>query len=563
MPRRRLAKGTRNGAANLADHLVARPGSFHRNVPGRCRPGKTSGGYEVSTLSVQGGRACNPNRGRCDNGRQNGCVPAAGDLARNDCAGTVVLPNGWSLKPAGRQFRLGDLPVQIAVHPSEPVLAILHAGYGEHEIVTVHASSGKVIGRVALPVSFSGLTWSPDGKRLFAGGGFDDKIYRFDCSEGLLSKKVVFSYPEGRTFPVAPGSQNGAASGRYRRVPAGLAITKDGKTLYVTAAFGHSLARFDAETGALQAEIPLKIDSYPYGLALDETRKRLYVSLWTRARVAVVNTETFGVIDQWTTEDHPNEMLLAHGGKILFVANANRNTVTVIDTEAGKAIETIGTAIDPKAPPGSTPSSMALTPDESILFVANANTNDLAVVNVKDPAGTAPLGFIPTGWYPTSVRLSRDGKTVFVANGKGGSSRANRDGPRPGFPGGRNTINEYIGGLFQGTLSLISMPAPRQMALYSQTVYECSPLKRGDPTAVRGAAPLPGTRSRPRPASRRRSATSFTSSRRIEHTTRSSAISRKATVTLTSAFSPTPSLPTITRWCVSSSCSTTSTSTAK
>ncbi len=47
------------------------------------------------------------------------------------------MPNGWSLKPAGRQTKLGDLPVQIAVHPTEPILAILHAGYGEHEIVTV------------------------------------------------------------------------------------------------------------------------------------------------------------------------------------------------------------------------------------------------------------------------------------------------------------------------------------------------------------------------------------------------------------------------------------------
>ena len=37
----------------------------------------------------------------------------------------------------------------------------------------------------------------------------------------------------------------------YQRLPAGLALTKDGKTLYVAAAFGHSLGRFDAETGGL------------------------------------------------------------------------------------------------------------------------------------------------------------------------------------------------------------------------------------------------------------------------------------------------------------------------
>ena len=275
-------------------------------------------------------------------------------------------------------------------------------------------------------------------------------------------------------------------------MPAGLALSKDGKTLYVAAAFGHSVGRFDAESGAFQGEIALEPDSYPYGLALDESRKQLYVSLWSKAKVAVVNTDTFKVTGQWTTEEHPNEMLLARGGKILFVANANRNTVSVIDTEAGKSIETIGTAIDPKAPPGSTPNSLALSPDESMLFVANANTNNLAVVNVKDPGGSAPLGFIPVGWYPTSVRLARDGKTIYVANGKGGSSRANRDGPRPGFAGRPSPTQEYIGGLFQGTLSTIPMPAPRQMAAYSQTVYECSPLRRGDPAAVPGPTPAPG-----------------------------------------------------------------------
>jgi DNA-binding beta-propeller fold protein YncE len=29
------------------------------------------------------------------------------------------------------------------------------------------------------------------------------------------------------------------------------------------------------------------------------------------------------------------------------------------------------------------------------------------------------LGFIPSGWYPTSVRVTPDGKTLLVVNGKG------------------------------------------------------------------------------------------------------------------------------------------------
>ena len=133
-------------------------------------------------------------------------------------AGTVLLPNGWSLKPAGRQTRLGDFPVQMAVHPKEPVLAILHAGYGEHEVVTANTETGKIIGRVALPETFAGLVWSADGKQLFVGGGFDDRIYRFNHAGGLLSNKTTFPHPDPE---------------KSLKVPGGLALSADGKTLWV------------------------------------------------------------------------------------------------------------------------------------------------------------------------------------------------------------------------------------------------------------------------------------------------------------------------------------------
>ncbi|MDR3637898.1 MAG: bifunctional YncE family protein/alkaline phosphatase family protein [Isosphaeraceae bacterium] len=387
-------------------------------------------------------------------------------------SGTVLLPNGWSLRPAGQQTRLGDFPVLMAEHPSEPVLAILHAGYGEHEVITLDTKTHKVIARVAIPESFYGLTWSRDGKRLYAGGGFDDVIYRFDHDAGLLSHRFKLTYP--KRDPDA------------NRVPAGLAIADDGKTLWVANAFGHSLARFDTE-GPLLGELPLEKDSYPYALAWDQERGRLYVSLWNRAEVAVVDTAKNEVVARWKTEEHPNELLLTKKGKVLYVANANRNTVSVIDVEKGSALETIGTAIDPKAPTGCTPSALSLSADESVLFVANANTNDVAVVNVSEPGSSAPLGFIPAGWHPTCVRVSHDGKSLFVSNGKGTASKANREGPNP-LARGRDNTREYIAGLFQGTLSTLPMPTPKQMADYSKTVYECSPLRKGDPTAVRDPA---------------------------------------------------------------------------
>ncbi len=34
-------------------------------------------------------------------------------------SGEILLPNQWSLKPAGRQITVGDFPVNIAVSPDE------------------------------------------------------------------------------------------------------------------------------------------------------------------------------------------------------------------------------------------------------------------------------------------------------------------------------------------------------------------------------------------------------------------------------------------------------------
>ena len=385
--------------------------------------------------------------------------------------GTVLLPNGWSIKSAGRQSRLGDLPVLAELHPTDSIIAVLHAGYGEHEVVTVDANTGKVVGRVSMPETFAGLVWSRDGKSLFVGGGWDDVIYRFDYADGLLSHQVKIGYPK----PLGE---------RQRRTPAGLVVSNDGQTIWVANVVGHTVAKFKTSDGALEGEWQLAKDSYPYGLALDESRNRLYVSLWGKAEVAVFDRRTGEIQGSWKSEQHPNEMLLARGGSVLYVANANRNSVSVFNTELGKAVEVIGTAIDPRAPSGSTPSSLALTSDESVLFIANSNTNNLAVVNVKEVGVSTPLGFIPTGWHPTAVRLSQDNTTIYVLNGKGQSSKSNRDGPNPLAKGER--LRDYIGGLFQGTMSIIPMPGPQEMAAYSKTVYDCSPLKREDPTAVVG-----------------------------------------------------------------------------
>jgi len=129
--------------------------------------------------------------------------------------GRVQLPNGWSLRPAGKHLALGDFPVNIALHPGGQWAAVLHAGYGEHEIVVVELRRDKprVASRVSLNQTFYGICFAPDGKTLYASGGEFAVVHAFAFEQGLLS--------DHREIPVA------AATGD-KFVTAGVAVAPAG-----------------------------------------------------------------------------------------------------------------------------------------------------------------------------------------------------------------------------------------------------------------------------------------------------------------------------------------------
>jgi YVTN family beta-propeller protein len=198
------------------------------------------------------------------------------------------------------------------------------------------------------------------------------------------------------------------------------------------------------------------------------------------------------------TENHPNEIIQNRTGKYLFVANASDNSVSVIDAKARKVIEVISTALYPTRLSGSTTNGLALSEDEKTLYVANADNNCLAVFNVSNPGKSSSKGFIPTGWYPTNVRVA--GKKIFVSNGKGFTSMANPDGPQPfkktddsGVHVGISAQKEvqYIGGLFKGTLSIIDQPTDQQLKMYAKQVYANTPYNKQTEVISKGLANNP------------------------------------------------------------------------
>lgn len=392
--------------------------------------------------------------------------------------GAVRMPNSWSVKPAGKQVELGDFPISIALHPTGKWAAVLHAGYGPHEIIIVDLAAKKtgVKSRVVIDQTFGGIAFSEKGDVLTVGGGEFDRIHCFDFEDGFLFKE--------RKLKIAD----------KKFIPGALAVA--GQTIFVPGVFGDAVAIASdpapAKGLASSAFIPTGKDSYPFACLRGKDRK-LYVSLWNKAAVAVIDLKQDAVVATLPTEKHPTEMALSPDEKTLFVACSNSTRVSVIDLKEGKPLETINCALYANAPNGNTPNSLCLTPDGKILFVANADNNNIAVFNVEKPGDAKPLGFIPVGMYPTSVRYDATTKRIIVANGRGATVKANPKGPNPLEPKNA-TVREYIAGLYRGTLSIIDMPDEIEMVAYSKQAYKCSPLREDltGPVEAPRDNPVPG-----------------------------------------------------------------------
>ena len=250
--------------------------------------------------------------------------------------GSVLLPNLWSLRPAGKQVLLGDFPVNVAVHPSGKWAAALHSGYGQNEITVVQLPQGEVISRAPINESFYGLVFNSRGTELFCSGAGDEVVHRFQFRNGYLSDHQEVTLRR-------------AAS---RGIPSGIALDPDGERLYCANVWGQSIDIVSLRSGlvksiVLSTNIPTPAglapaknedeaaitkraeaalqeanseDPFPYGCALDAERSRLYASFWAQATVGVFDAQTGLALAHWPTEEHPNELILSRKGKHLFVA---------------------------------------------------------------------------------------------------------------------------------------------------------------------------------------------------------------------------------------------------
>ncbi len=430
-----------------------------------------------------------------------------------------LLPNGWTITPAGKQVPLSDLPLNIVPLADGKHALVATSGFNKHQLFVVDLEALKVVDQQTVRQSWFGLAVSPKQDRVWWSGGGAAMLHTYDLKDLKLTRTSP-AEPEpvkAKDAADAPKPKDGDApkpkadeppkNGPFR---SGVFLDAKGGTLYSLDINKATLTAARLDDDKASQVVPCGVR--PYDVLLGRDGVLLYVSDWAGRAVLAVDPQSLRVVAKIPVGDHPNQMVQHPTDDRLFVACASSDAVYVIDRKRGVVTETIHTPLFPHAPEGSTPDALAVSPDGKTLYVANADNNCIAVIDISDPGKSQIPGFIPTGWYPTAVAVTPDGKNLLVGVGKGNETKPNplfTDKNKPGddYPKGPDgkpiTPFPYIGTLMSGALSVVPVPDDKKLAEYTATVYRNCPYSD---KLLAAAPPSAGARRSPRSrATRRRS----------------------------------------------------------
>jgi YVTN family beta-propeller protein len=369
----------------------------------------------------------------------------------------TLLPNGWKLTPAGENIGIGELPMNLVFTKDERFAITSNSGMGENTLSVIDLSAKKEIQRLIIDKTWRGLYYNDDQSILYVSGGNNDKIYTYTFRDGILNLKDSIDLRSANDNIISVTGLTYWSAKNYL-----IAVSMRSNSIYI----------YDISKKQLVKK--LDTGSECFDIITDHKGEFAYVSLWGGSKIAKLNLKNLEIDSYIKVGDHPCEMIISKNDKRLFVTNANNNSVSVVDLNRNSETERINSALKPDMPFGSTPNAITFNKDESVLLVANADNNYLALFDISMPGESKSIGFIPVGWYPTSVKYLKGKNQLLVANGKGLMSMANPKGPKPGKRSSHKD-EQFIGSLFKGTLSIINYPDSKQLGDYSIQVYNNTP----------------------------------------------------------------------------------------
>ncbi|MEY2600120.1 MAG: hypothetical protein RLZZ142_2379 [Verrucomicrobiota bacterium] len=408
-----------------------------------------------------------------------------------------LTPAGQLLTPAGRQVDLpGMRPQALALSPDGRILV---ATGKTAELAVIDPTSGALLQKVPLPrpavpasdsalpspgtestqlgkeppgqLSFTGLVFSPDGNRLFL--------------SNVAGSVCVFAVHANHPLEAIANWPMPKAAKRKADLPTGLAVSSDGKRLYVAGNLENKLYELDASSGGVLRS--WNTGSAPFAVVL--AADKAYVSnqggripgpddpsapagkgtpvrvdpvrhVASEGSVTVIDLKAGAVKCEISVELHASAMVLSPNGKHLVVANTGSDTLSVIDTQSEHVVEKIFTRQSPADLFGAQPNALVFEPNGKRLWAANGTQNAVAAIDF-DPADQESklVGLLPSGWFPGALAFDAKRKALYVANIKGnGAFKTLKPGETPKF-GTKD---------FYGTLCLIPLPSKEELSVMTR-----------------------------------------------------------------------------------------------
>ena len=410
----------------------------------------------------------------------------------------VLMPfNRW-IDPAGEQVYFGDKQMEnhamdCSVSPDGKWIAV----EGRYSVVILSPENNKIVERTTLKDllnesvenTFSGISWrkAGDDYELYWSAS-DDKSY------------VVKAIWNGRKLKLADKFEFAAEPPAKTALPNEVVVSEEnGKPcIYVVLNGNNKLVKLNAETGETMWSVGTGVA--PYGVK--KATGKIYITNWAGSipdqkdknvagvpwGSAKVDPETGatreGTVSIYNPADgklkkeivvglHPNDIISSPDENFIYVANANSDAISVIDTKTDAVVETISVKLGEEENPyfGDSPNGLGISSDGKTLYVAMGMDNAVAVVELSKIASAASksneskiAGFIPTGAYPGGVCVLNDSR-LYVSNIEAEGARIPTISEETG-------IASYNSHRMMASVSIIPVPDNSQLKQYTKRVKE-------------------------------------------------------------------------------------------
>ena len=143
----------------------------------------------------------------------------------------------------------------------------------------------------------------------------------------------------------------------------------------------------------------------PFNLAISGDGRRLYVVSQEGNALLVIDPEQRKVLNRISVGDQPHSVILSRDGVKAYVSNQWSDNISVIDLSTSKIIDTLKTA--------NGPAGLALSLDGKVLYAVNSYSSNVSVIDLNTKEERKRLD---AGNNPTGVSLSPDGKFIYITS---------------------------------------------------------------------------------------------------------------------------------------------------